>query len=332
MSETCLNTDSRTVKFVQPEDILHFVQQPTASISMFRKTLTGRAIRNQVQTGLLQQNGFQHTHRIATSIPCPSSLHPQPSTWRAASSSAKSLASIQAGATARHNASIPKQPQFGKRTSSGTGSASLSASQTDPTRNATPKSTKRRQVIASQDLRSNPPPTRGPLLQCIAYSTAEKYDLDRLAAQLRDLDVKWSTVLEEASNTGALGVPGISASADQAIVISDWNTTNVLEDTTYEDRDHYEVASDLSSAEYSGNEQTGPAQRHRALASFDQGQNGEIWVFRNGSFVTWGLTPAEGRRFLREVIRNPATIVEVGTQKFDRVQTEEVDFVVDPTE
>jgi uncharacterized Rmd1/YagE family protein len=55
-------------------------------------------------------------------------------------------------------------------------------------------------------------------------------------------------------------------------------------------------------------------------------------VFRSGSFVTWGLTPAEGRRFLREVIRNPATVIEVGTLKFDRVQTEEVDFVVDPTE
>lgn len=188
-------------------------------------------------------------------------------------------------------------------------------------------------MIASQDLRSNPPPTRGPLLQCIAYSTAEKYDLDKLAAQLRDLDVKWSTVLEEASNTGAWGVPGISASSDQAIVISDWNTTNVLEDTSYEERDNYGVASDLSQAERPEMESSPIlSPKHRALAAFDQGQHGEIWVFRNGSFVTWGLTPAEGRRFLREVIRNPATIIEVGTFKFDLVQTEEVDFVVDPTE
>lgn len=145
--------------------------------------------------------------------------------------------------------------------------------------------------------------------------------------------MKWSTALEEASNTGALGVPGISASSDQAIVISDWNTTNVLEDTTYEDRDNYEVASDLSHMERSQVESSpSTSPKHRALAAFDQGQNGEIWVFRNGSFVTWGLTPAEGRRFLREVIRNPATIIEVGTLKFDQVQTEEVDFVVDPTE
>ncbi|GHJ89201.1 hypothetical protein NliqN6_5603 [Naganishia liquefaciens] len=299
---------------------------------MFRKALSGRAVQGHAQVGLLSQHGFHPTQRIATSVASPIVPYQYAQTWRCASSSAKSLASIQAGSGTRHNTSIPKHSQLGKRTSSGTGAASSSAAQADPTRNATPKSTKRRQVIASQDLRSNPPPTRGPLLQCIAYSTAEKYDLDKLAVQLRGLDVKWSTVLEEASNTGALGVPGISASADQAIVISDWNTTNVLEDNTYEERDQFGLASDLLTAEENGYESNTTAHRHRALASFDQGQNGEIWVFRNGSFVTWGLTPAEGRRFLREVIRNPATIVEVGTLNFGRVQTEEVDFVVDPTE
>lgn len=302
---------------------------------MFRKALGERAVQGHGQVSLSRQSGFHPAHRIATSISSsitsPNGQH-HCQTWRRASSSAKSLASIQAGSSTRHNASIPKQSQFGKRTSSGTGPAISSAAQADPTRNATPKSTKRRQVIASQGLRSNPPPTRGPLLQCIAYSTAEKYDLDKLAVQLRGLDVKWSTVLEEASNTGALGVPGISASSDQAIVISDWNTTNVLEDTTYVERDQYGLAPDVSIVEETGFESNTAANRHRALASFDQGQNGEIWVFRNGSFVTWGLTPAEGRRFLREVIRNPATIVEVGTLNFGRVQTEEVDFVVDPTE
>jgi uncharacterized Rmd1/YagE family protein len=262
------------------------------------------------------------------------------STQRLSHSSTRTQASIQAGASTRHNSTpaAKHSASFGKRTSSGTGPTTTTTAAlppTDPTRSATPKSTKRRQVIASQDLRSNPPPTRGPLLQCIAYSTAERYDLDKLAKQLRELNVKWSTALEEASNTGALGVPGISASSDQAIVISDWNTTNVLEDTTYEDRDHYQVASDLSHPELlndNGGSSSTPTARHRALASFDQGQNGEIWVFRSGSFVTWGLTPAEGRRFLREVIRNPATVIEVGTLKFDRVQTEEVDFVVDSTE
>lgn len=301
---------------------------------MIRKILAGPAVRNCVTANLPKQNGsVLSAYRIAP-LSCTTNRLPGPIPFaRLASSTSKSQASIQAGASTRHNAAIPKQPQFGKRTSSGTGSAASTGAPVDPTRNATPKSTKRRQVIASQDLRSNPPPTRGPLLQCIAYSTAEKYDLDKLAAQLRDLDVKWSTVLEEASNTGAWGVPGISASSDQAIVISDWNTTNVLEDTSYEERDNYGVASDLSQAERPEMESTPIlSHKHRALAAFEQGQHGEIWVFRNGSFVTWGLTPAEGRRFLREVIRNPATIIEVGTFKFDLVQTEEVDFVVDPTE
>lgn len=301
---------------------------------MFRKILAGPAVRNWGKSSLPKQNGCAlPRYRIPTSSWTTSSPPRSARFERLASSTSKSQASIQAGTSARHTAVLPKQPQFGKRTSSGTGSSASIGAPVDPTRNATPKSTKRRQVIASQDLRSNPPPTRGPLLQCIAYSTAEKYDLDKLAAQLRDLNVKWSTVLEEASNTGAWGVPGISASSDQAIVISDWNTTNVLEDTSYEDRDNYEVASDLSY-----NDRIEPeappssVHKHRALAAFDQGQHGEIWVFRNGSFVTWGLTPAEGRRFLREVIRNPATIIEIGTFKYNLVQTEEVDFVVDPTE
>lgn len=55
---------------------------------------------------------------------------------------------------------------------------------------------------------------------------------------------------------------------------------------------------------------------------------GEIFIFANGSFVCWGLPEAEAQRFAKEVIgRSP---VEVGRLK--EHETEELDFVTDPTE
>jgi uncharacterized Rmd1/YagE family protein len=64
---------------------------------------------------------------------------------------------------------------------------------------------------------------------------------------------------------------------------------------------------------------------------FGYGERGEIWVFGNGSFVTWGLTESEGESFLREVIRRKGAGVERGSMKRGEYEVEEVDFVVDPT-
>lgn len=56
------------------------------------------------------------------------------------------------------------------------------------------------------------------------------------------------------------------------------------------------------------------------------GDGGEIFVFSNGSFVCWGLGEGEARRFAREVLA-PS---EVGRLKDP--ETEELEFVTDPTE
>ncbi|KAG2058660.1 hypothetical protein BDR06DRAFT_876248 [Suillus hirtellus] len=56
------------------------------------------------------------------------------------------------------------------------------------------------------------------------------------------------------------------------------------------------------------------------------GDGGEIFVFSNGSFVCWGLGEGEARRFAREILA-PS---EVGRLKDP--ETEELEFVTDPTE
>jgi uncharacterized Rmd1/YagE family protein len=55
-------------------------------------------------------------------------------------------------------------------------------------------------------------------------------------------------------------------------------------------------------------------------------------VFKSGSFVTWGLSRVQGAAFLRHVVRmggRGGGRVETG--RYEDIQTEEVDFVVDPT-
>lgn len=64
--------------------------------------------------------------------------------------------------------------------------------------------------------------------------------------------------------------------------------------------------------------------------SFEYGDQGEIWVFGNGSFVTWGLTEEEGKAFLREVIRRRGVNVESERLSAKEYEIEEMDFVVDP--
>lgn len=56
------------------------------------------------------------------------------------------------------------------------------------------------------------------------------------------------------------------------------------------------------------------------------GNGGEIFVFSNGSFVCWGLGEGEAQQFAREVLA-PS---EVGRLKDP--ETEELEFVTDPTE
>lgn len=56
------------------------------------------------------------------------------------------------------------------------------------------------------------------------------------------------------------------------------------------------------------------------------GDGGEIFVFSNGSFVCWGLGEGEVQQFAREIL----TPSEVGRLKDP--ETEELEFVTDPTE
>ena len=61
----------------------------------------------------------------------------------------------------------------------------------------------------------------------------------------------------------------------------------------------------------------------------DEGKEGEVFVFSNGSIVCWGLGEADANKFAVEVIeRTPG--IEVGPLK--EHETEELDFVFDPIE
>ena len=60
----------------------------------------------------------------------------------------------------------------------------------------------------------------------------------------------------------------------------------------------------------------------------EQGKEGEIFVFANGSFVCWGLGEEDAHRFATTVLSSPDT--QVGLLK--EAETEELEFVTDPTE
>lgn len=61
----------------------------------------------------------------------------------------------------------------------------------------------------------------------------------------------------------------------------------------------------------------------------DEGREGEVFVFSNGSIVCWGLGEEDAKRFAVEVIdRTPG--IEVGPLK--EHETEELEFVFDPIE
>lgn len=60
-----------------------------------------------------------------------------------------------------------------------------------------------------------------------------------------------------------------------------------------------------------------------------EGKEGEIFVFSNGSIVCWGLGEADAKEFASEVIEK-ARGMQVSPLK--EVETEELEFVVDPIE
>ena len=59
------------------------------------------------------------------------------------------------------------------------------------------------------------------------------------------------------------------------------------------------------------------------------GNEGEIFVFSNGSFVCWGLGEQEAERFKKEVIQRVSG-VEVAPLKEDEI--EDLEYVTDPNE
>ncbi|WVQ67739.1 uncharacterized protein L199_005944 [Kwoniella botswanensis] len=189
------------------------------------------------------------------------------------------------------------------------------------------KPPKRRLEAASQPLRNAASITRGPVLQCIAHTTAERYDLMTLSGVLRSMGIKWDEVPE--------------GDRDRAFVISPWKGKSGLEqmirqsttplspiDLNKSPEVEWVENEDSHHDEYLSRDSTNGK---RGEMGFGYGEKGEIWIFNNGSFVTWGLTEEEGRSFLREIIRKKGWKVEVGKYHANEYEVEEVDFVVDPT-
>ncbi|KAH9068414.1 hypothetical protein EDB83DRAFT_2376396 [Lactarius deliciosus] len=63
-------------------------------------------------------------------------------------------------------------------------------------------------------------------------------------------------------------------------------------------------------------------------SSCSEGREGEVFIFGNGSFVCWGLTEEDAKRFRRDVL-TPAR-AEVGP--LAEPETEELEFATDPSE
>lgn len=60
----------------------------------------------------------------------------------------------------------------------------------------------------------------------------------------------------------------------------------------------------------------------------EKGHEGEVFIFSNGSCVTWGLGEADARRFADTVLSKPG--VQIGSLR--EPETEELEFVTDPNE
>lgn len=200
---------------------------------------------------------------------------------------------------ARRYASSAKEPIISSGQSSGSGSRK--SNRTQPTH----KPPKRRLEAASQPLRYSTP-TRGPTLPCIAHTSADKYDLVNLGYTLRTLGVSWNEVPEQ--------------DKDRAFVIGPWKGRGGAERLLNGRDIRRTTIPDEAVVEDGEVEEEG----------FRFGERGEIWVFGNGSFVTWGLTEEEGKAFLRDVIRRKGSNVESERLPAKEHEIEEMDFVVDP--
>ncbi|WRT66300.1 uncharacterized protein IL334_003254 [Kwoniella shivajii] len=181
------------------------------------------------------------------------------------------------------------------------------------------KPPKRRLEAASQPLRNAASNTRGPVLQCIAHTTAERYDLLALGGILRSLGIRWDEVPE--------------GDRDRAFVIGPWKGRGGAQ-RLMRGKDLSPISTSTSSAmnvKSPEQEWVESEEDDYRDMGFGYGERGEIWVFSNGSFVTWGLTEEEGRAFLREILRGKGWNVEIGKLEARDYEVEEVDFVVDPT-
>lgn len=176
------------------------------------------------------------------------------------------------------------------------------------------KPPKRRLEAASQPLRNAPSVARGPVLQCVAHTTAERYDLVNLGLVLKSLGVKWDEVPE--------------GDRDRAFVIGPWKGRGGAE-RLISGKDVRPTT--WSTGSGIAGEEEEMEEEYSREQGFGYGDRGEIWVFNSGSFVTWGLTEEEGRAFLRTVIRKKGAGVERGGLAISEYEVEEVDFAVDPT-
>lgn len=211
-----------------------------------------------------------------------------------------------------------------------TSTANSNSSTSDPIKRPPkhrPASTKRRQALASSSLRQNRSPTRTSESPLIAYSTAEKYDLGALVRILKSKAIRWAVAPE-----------GGMYKSDMAIVIPNWEENGFS-------ADGMEMEDSILASAMEANQQDPNVTSSSTLSPYltpsptnnhtgyehpsPSSPSGEIWIFKNGSFVTWGLNSSQGKAFLNDVIRSTG---EVEQGKYEVAQTEEVEFVVDPTE
>ncbi|CDZ98344.1 Uncharacterized conserved protein [Phaffia rhodozyma] len=159
------------------------------------------------------------------------------------------------------------------RSSSSTPVASLSSSSpaVGTPRKQPPKPRKAARE-ESKPIRIHPSPTRSSLKHIFSFSTAVKYDLDRLAASLPP------------------GAQAVSTGESEYCWRVPLNTSSNLN-----------IGSDGT---------------------------GEIWILRNGSFVTWGLERDQALNWWRKLSK-PAGF-EVGP--YEVVEDESLEFYIDPAE
>lgn len=151
--------------------------------------------------------------------------------------------------------------------------------------------------------------------QAIAFSTAERYDIDALRKAL------WNkNLLGRGDGKDAVNLMG------EAIWIPSWplppppgSSMNGSSETFDDSHGHQD-------------QNGGAGSNHPSALSPSPGtagEAGEIFVFETGSFVSWHMTEAEALSFVREVLRgNDGTEPPVEVERYPEMQTEAMDFTV----